>query len=439
MGENNWRNKIFNGALCLVAFVMSFPFNIEAVAIWTLIAAWLVQGDLKNKVKELSKPGYLLWILYFFLFALSISYSENKNEGIKDVVLKLSFIVFPVVIGTGIFLNKKTLENLFFWFIAGLTLTAAFCIGRACWLYYLSHDETYFFYHILVDALDSNAVYMSFYVFLSLFLLLFFEWQMFFNGKNRKWKWILTILLFAFFLLLSCRLLIVLFFILLLILSAKSIKGDGPSIQVRKILIGTIVLGSLCVLVFTNNPIKERYENLRTNNINFIFEKGYAGKDFKVDHLTFRPLIWRVCLQNVVEKKLWLKGCGSGDVSDIQNKEFEELGVPGFKESDGFQSPFHDIAIHNMYLQTLIMIGIPGLVCLLTIVLLPFFYLKNLENNLIFLVFFISAIMFMCQESVLQTQGGLVYYTFFSVIFWNYYYSNKIAKECNASKLILVK
>jgi hypothetical protein len=140
-----------------------------------------------------------------------------------------------------------------------------------------------------------------------------------------------------------------------------------------------------------------------------------------------------------MEKKLWLKGCGSGDLNDIQNSKFEQLGVPGFKKEDGFQSPFRNIAIHNMYLQTLMMIGIPGLLCLLTIVLLPLFYLKGLDNYLIFLAFFISGIMFMCQESVLQTQGGLVYYTFFSVIFWNVHYSNKVSKLCNAFDLPRVR
>lgn len=428
-----WRDKFFTSALYFVGFVISFPFKVGAIAVWILIFFWILQGNFKEKIKRLVKPAYIIWILYFVLFALSFLYSENKVEALKDLEKKLAFIIFPIVVGSGTCISRKNLENLFFCFVAGLTITAFYCIGAACRNYYITHDKDYFFYHTLVRDFDSNAVYISFYVLLGLFLLLFFKWNRFFKSSYRGWKWIFTLVLFTFFLLLSCRMLIVTFFILLFVLGGRTIFAMGRSYPLRKILISIIAISALCIVAFTNNPVRSRYKDLHTNNIGIIFQKKYSDKDFKLDHLTFRPFIWRVCIENIIENRLWWKGCGNGDIKDLQNKKFKALGVPGFKKEDGFQSPLYDIAIHNMYLQTLMMIGIPGLICLLVIVILPFFYLKYFNNKFVFFVFFISAMLFMCQESVFQTQAGIIYYTFFSIVFWNYYYSNKNSNIISAT------
>jgi hypothetical protein len=428
-----WRNNFFRIALCILAFAIPFPFVFGAIAMWILVFSWLIQTGLSTRIRKITKPPYLIWILYFLLFAVSYFYSENKAESVKDLEKKLSLLILPVIVGTSIGIAKKDLEKIFFWFIAGIAIISVYCIGNAVYLYQSSHDKELFFYHTLVENLDSNAVYMSFYTIFALFLLLFYKWDYFFKLNKNNWRWPLISIIFVFLLLLSCRLIIVVFFALLLLWVISSLFRTGKFFTAKKMAFITIATFAGSLILFTNNPVKTRYQNLRSDNIRNVFEKDYKQKALKLDNLTIRLFIWRVCVQNIEEKNLWAIGCGNGDIEDIQNKKMLELGLPGFDDKTPWRSGLYNIAIHNMYLQTLMMIGIPGVFCLLCIVFLPFFYLKRMDNKFIFLVFHITAALFMCQESGLETQAGIIYYTFFSMVFWNYYYSQKNNKEVVSS------
>ncbi|MDI3320264.1 O-antigen ligase family protein [Pinibacter soli] len=428
MSLNSWRDKLFVNALCLIAFIIPFPFYLGAISAWILALAWLIQGNFAAKIQRLLKPGYLVWIVYFALFGLSYFYSDNKKESTVDIVSKLTFVIFPILIGTGE-IDRKALEKIFISFITGVSLIALFCIIHAFYLFNKNGDASQFFYHTLVSMLDANAVYMSFYTIFALYLFVSFRFTSVFTKKRKAFKWSVFSLLLVFFILLSCRLLIFLF-VLYLGLTAVKFLFRNPKKYLLKISILAVVVGTFCsIILFTKNPIKERYLLVARGNMDLVFQKDFSHKEFVLDNLNARPLIWRVAIENIVEKNLWWKGCGNGDINDIQNEKYLQLGIPGFKKEDGFQSPLYNIAIHNMYLQTLEMIGIPGLICLILILALPFFSIRYVKNKGIFYIFQCTGILFMMQESVLQTQAGIVYFVFFSILFWNYYYLQKNNKE----------
>jgi len=90
------------------------------------------------------------------------------------------------------------------------------------------------------------------------------------------------------------------------------------------------------------------------------------------------------------------------------------------------RSDLFNVNLHNMYVQSLFMLGIPGLAVFLAIMLGPFFALRYIREKTIFLIFQITAILFMMQESALQTHAGIVFFTFFSQVFWNRSYYNKV-------------
>ncbi len=429
----NWRNKFFDFSLFVLAFIIPFPFICATIAIWLMVLAWIIQGDFKTKLKYFVKPTYLLWILYFLLFAISYFYSDNKTASLKDLERKLSFVILPLVVATGISINKKNLEYLFLSFILGISTVAIYCIVNASYQYGITHNKSFFFYHTLVSNFDANAVYMSFYTLFAVFLLLFFKWSIFFQNKKSIFRWLLFGLIFTFLILLSCRLLIAIFFLLLLAYAVKLLFQPGKELLIKKAVLIITVLIIGCLIAFTNNPVSKRYKDLKSNNIGMVFEKDYKTKTFRVDYLTVRPFIWRICLQNIVEKNLWWTGCGNGDIYDLQNQKMADLGVEELRNENRQKSPLYSIAIHNMYLQSLMMIGISGLIVLTMIVFVPFLFLKRIDYKFIFLAFHISAAMFMMQESVLQTQAGIVYYVLFSVIYWNFYYSLRNIKHSAAT------
>lgn len=388
----------------------------------------MLQGNFANKLPRLSRPGNLVWIAYFLLFAISYFYSDNKHASVIDLIAKLSFVIFPILIGT-VEIDRKILEKIFNSFIAGLSVIAIYSIVHAFYMFHKNGDPGEFFYHTLVITLDANAVFMSFYVIFALYLFITFRFSTVFTKERKFFKWSVFGLLLVFFILLSCRLLIFLFFVYLGIIAVKFLFRN-PKKYVLKISILAVVALTLCgIILFTKNPVKERFLLVARGNSDLAFQKDYSNKEFILDNVSIRLLLWRVSIENIKERNLWWTGCGNGDINDIQNEKLLKLGVPGFKKEDGFVSDLHDIYIHNMYLQTLEMIGIPGLICLLLILILPLFSIKYVKNQGTFYIFQATGILFMMQESVLQIQAGVIYFTFFSIVFWSFCYSQKSQKE----------
>jgi O-antigen ligase len=184
------------------------------------------------------------------------------------------------------------------------------------------------------------------------------------------------------------------------------------------IVVSIIIL--ILALSTTQNPIKQRFTDIiHTDPGKIELKRDTTVYDF--NNLTLRLFLWKTGIQNIKEHNLWWIGAGNGDAQDLQNKKFAEYTVTDKKTVN----PLIDLNMHNMYLQSLIMLGIPGLLIFIAVIFSPFIYIKYFELN--YIIFFFNFIMcvFMFQESSFQTQSGIIFYSFFSMIFWNYHYSSK--------------
>ncbi|WP_165836394.1 O-antigen ligase family protein [Taibaiella soli] len=404
-----------------MAFAISMPFIYGSISVIFVALAWIVSGDFPQKLRRLISFGAIVWILYYILHAISYAYSTDKGESAFDLQSKMSFVLLPLCIVAGDQLNGEKLEKIFLSYVLGITASAIYCMGKAVFLYRHTHNVNYFFYHTLVKGLETNAVYIAWFAILSLFMLLFFNWSKFFKGKNAIWRWLLFALQMVFFILLSSRLLIVLFFVLI-IPAGYAVYFKVKKISFFKMAVAVVTIVAIAISIFfTGNPINQRYKDIEKNNFSQLFKSDYTDKTLEFNNLTIRVFVWRVALQNIKEKDLWLTGCGNGSVHDIQNKKMKDLGLSAFQKPHP-ETALYNMNLHNMYLQSLLMLGIPGLLCFLAIVIVPFFCFKKIENKTVFVLFQIVSALFMLQEAALQTQAGIIYFTFFSQIFWNLYY-----------------
>ena len=400
-------------------------FIYASIAIILLAFLWLIQGNFKETFSNLkkSKP-LLLWILFFLLHVTSYFYSHNKDQSLFDIQSKLSFLILPIIIGANNAIDTNRIEHIFTAFIAGVSLTAIYCLIKAFYLWQTSHDIDVFFYHKLVVGLDANAVYESWYSIFSITLLLFFNYKYYFIHKF-KWLRILAIsLLLIFFILLSSKSLIALFLFLIipqyLIKIYKNHKISAG--QIFSISLVTIVL--IVLLAIKPNPIRQRYMDVLDSKVDKAWLKDYRGTDQQFSNLSMRLFLWRIGMENIKDKKLWWKGIGNGDVATIQNEKISQYGLDSSEKS-----LLHNINLHNMFLQSLIMLGIIGLSVFILIVFAPFLYINKIEYKKEFIIFNISSILFMVQEAALQTHAGIVYYTFFSCLYWRLIYSESTNKK----------
>src|SRR5690606_21024798 len=95
-----------------------------------------------------------------------------------------------------------------------------------------------------------------------------------------------------------------------------------------------------------------------------------------------------------------------------------------------------NLNLHNMFMQSLVMVGIPGMLLLGIIMFSPFLHFNFLRRNPAFLIFHIVSIFFFMQEAALQSQAGVVFYAFFSHVFWSSYYSSKHIEKHTSTHIL---
>jgi O-antigen ligase len=147
------------------------------------------------------------------------------------------------------------------------------------------------------------------------------------------------------------------------------------------------------------------------------------GEELVFNNFSLRVFLWKMSWKNINEHDLWLKGCGNGDVALLQKQQIEAYDT---RTHSLFKHPdLSSFNLHNMYLQILMTLGLPGLLVFLLMTLLPFSLVRNIKSGGAFLVFLVASLLFMQQESVLQTQAGVVYFIFFSQVLLLFYYTRK--------------
>lgn len=416
-------NHIYFILLCVLAFSISLPFIFSSVSVVLIALCWLLQFRSRDFVSRLlSRKLTWLSMLFYLLLAISYFYSDDKTLSANDLQKKLSLIVLPLAIGLGPALSSKNLEYLFASFISGLGLVGLFCMGRGTGSFLANGSTEKLFYHGLVSGLNANAVYYASYGIFATGLLLLFRFERtFLAGKT--WRMATLLVTTIFFVLLSSKSLLVLLVVFVLPLYCYRQFSAG-NIRVRHLLwTGAIALAGIATLLATENPIKNRYKEILVNNS---FVKGTAptnGQELVFNNFSLRVFLWKMAWENMHAHNLWLTGCGNGDVVALQKERIEAYNAQTgslFKQPD--LSHFN---LHNTYLQTLLTIGIPGLLVFCLMTLLPFRLVRRTRHGAAFLVFLVTYLVFMLQESALQTQAGIVYYSFFSQVLLLYYYTNK--------------
>lgn len=427
MQTTSWYRSLPHAALCLLVFSIPFPYAFGSIAVILLIITWLIQLNFKSTLKNLAKRKSLwVWIAFFLLFLISYTYSDNKSQSAFDIQSKISILVLPIIIGAGMKLSRKQTEQAFLSFALGVTAISTYSFGQATVSWAQDSDLSHFFYHPLVKGLSANAVYQSWYAILSISLLIFYPWKSTFIKPKRFLRLAIIILQVLFFICLSSRTLILLFFLLLIPVYLRSAINK---ISKPHIILITMYASILTALVaFTDNPIRSRYESVATTDLSLSFQDDYTDvveSDFS--NLTLRIFLWRVGLENISEHNLWLTGAGNGDAQDLQNERMADYGLRNMRTPGPFgYSPYHNANMHNMFLQSLLMVGLGGLICLLLITLSPFLHIRKTNYTPVFLIFHVASFFFLMQEAALQTQAGIIYYTTFSMIFWNKVYEKYI-------------
>jgi len=408
---------------CLLAVALPWPFRISAACVVAIAVVVPFCTDWRAQLRRLRSRRWLWpWLGYLALIVLALLWTADRADGLADVERKLSFLVFPLLLGAGPSVGRSGARAILLSFCAGMVAVGLYSFGQATGHYAATGSTDHFYYHQLVSGLQVNAVYMALYTFFALCILLFLPARM---AREGAWRWPVLVFLFLYFAALSSRTLLLLF---LLVPMPIYLLGQWRRRSARRhSLMASMVLFAAMTLGVLLNPkgIRQRYAETMTEHGSSPWLDDYRKDPQRFTSSTTRLFIWRVGVEVLVRHKLWLTGSGPGDMRGLTNARFSELGISEMAPGSAHPSHLQNVNMHNTYLQALVGLGIGGILLLLGVVVPPLAVRWKHPERVLWRMLAISAALFMMQEAVFQTQAGVIFLCFFTALFWNRYYGQR--------------
>ncbi len=413
-------------ALILLAFVI--PFNklliTSAIALWVL--TWLLEGNFVQRFKQsiLSKRQWVIFLLFvglYLIHVVGVFYSENKDIAYFDLEVKLSILVFPLVLFTIKGNYKKKLPLVFKSFVLGLAVSSFVCLFYALFQS-LSYDGTQFIFDAslpdkpnkaLIELVSSRQSKLSygelslwhhpsyFSMFLSVGMFICYT---FYKRAKDNFTKILNIgycILFGamIYLLASRAGLIVLMFELLFIILLE-LKTD--SLIKKLVLIVSVLLFGW--FVFVNSQL-QRTAVIVINKVSETFnpkKQEQLVADTSKQKTDARLLLWKYGF--ILAKENPLVGLGIGDAKEHLVETYKK-----YDYKEGYERRFNP---HNQYLELVICGGLLMLSVLIFLFGYSYWYAIKNKKTIFFVFLSIVFINFMF-EVMLNRMDGVIFITLF--------------------------
>ena len=375
--------KVLVALLVLVAFTLPFKEKL-LVNLFIILSfvAWLVSNPFKRLFTKTKNAKVLLAILtFYFLHVLGLIYTDNMQEGLFSLEVKVSMLIFPLLFYTEEF-SVKQYQFFFKSFVVGTLLYCLLCLSRAVFLYFSIHENNFYYEGLSWFQHPSYlAMYVSFCCAVLLLTNLF--------SKTTTYISIVFFTLFVF--LLSSKTGIIIHFITL-VFSIVSVFFKGRN-YLKIIGISLVGLLLCTVILFFIPQVKNRFEGA----FNAI-ESTHIDKA-STESTAVRMLIWGEALHII--KKHPIIGVSPSNANDVLFEAYQKDGLTGAYAKK--------LNAHNQYFQISIGLGLIGLLSLLSLFVAPLF---TNRNKMVFLFAGITALNFLT-ESMFQAMAGCIFFGYF--------------------------
>lgn len=355
--------------------------------------------------------------IYFLLQVLSLLYSKNIPGTLHHLTLTCALILVPMALCCSNYLTPLKVRGLMSDYVWVMAAAMMFYIAMALYSYFISGTADVFFYHALVSPFRHNAVQVSVLLCMGIIFLLRINdrtWQGYSPGKDyyspgRFIHLLLILFFFGCILLLSSRLVIILSAVFIFHSFIISFWKKGAVLLAGSIIIGIVIT----IILVTPNRVSSRFHEIVAGDISLIEQQRFSPAVY-FNGLQFRLLQWRFVSQVLSENNAWLIGVSPGDAQALLNEKYMATNM---YLGETRQSGFLGYNTHNQYLQSLLQNGLVGLIAFFTMMLSLVawvFIRRNLALG--YVVALLVAYGFM--DSYLETQYGILIFTFWGVVFY---------------------
>ncbi len=328
---NTLNSKEFSKRLYLYSLfylAISLPFQsyiYPLVGFFALCLAWLLLGDWKKRFQFMLRSQAVWWYSFVYLLIfVGLNRTENWPGAWEEIGSFIPLLILPVLIGSGVELNSKQRDRVFWLFIYSLILSCVLSVAVGFFNYTQAQDLGnmipplyYLFYSKLSFFVAEQPSYLALYLAMAFFIVGHFLWRDWYSLPIKKKRIYMAIMLlfFVMIFLLAVRAQIIAFIITLLGSTFILQRQKGG---LRK----ALMLSSLLIVVFTililiPRRTRERLNEFRSDVLTLSMEE-------KEEYVNTRVYLWRKGYEIFREHIWWGVGTANG-INELVARADEEL------------------------------------------------------------------------------------------------------------------
>ncbi len=403
-----------------IIILVSLPYKhtnvINSTSIILCGLIWILEMNRKEKwLKIKSSPLIIIFISLFLLYVLGLFYSANVKNGFVIIERLLPLMAFPLIIGSSTCpLSKKQIEIIIWAFVGSILIATSICLSHTLFYYFYKSSSEFLLHDAFCSILDITAIYLSVHV--GFCMLWVTDYILKGDLKTIKKSLLITLIFYFLIILFFLNIRTALSTLLLIYLSGIIIY-----FKYKRMLIQGLLLAGACLILFfgiifiiptTRQKffeainLKESIE-LRTNEDHSL-GKVWGGRAIRV-------AIWQSSID--LAKNNLLFGVGTGDVQDELQNIYR-------KNRFLFASEYNRYNAHNQYLETLLAIGLPGIIILLASFIYPI-AISLKRKDFLYPAFIIYIASNCLTETLLGRQKGAVFFGLINALLFFQYYNSK--------------
>lgn len=381
-----YKHQIFYWFVAIVAMVIPFPsYSLVSQSIIGLGVFWLFFfNSFSEKIGNL-KQNYKLFFLIFipyFLTVIGLFYTNNMSMAMKDLVLKLPFLILPLIFfsvqlkpNTGLFAIK--------YFSYAVVVAMILALSKA---FYLKFNDlgSFFYYDKYSELIGKHSTNSALFIVIAV---LFFIYSYIKSGY-KSYKYIILV----FFLLFNLYLI-------------------SNRISIIALVIGTLIL----LFYMMSSKLKWIVSLFIILSVFIVYQTDNFQKRFKSDYIegrnesdiVLRMYHWKSVLETIKHENIFF---GTGTAA---NKPYLYEKYRSYEIESAYKKKYN---AHNQFLEFALENGIFGF--LLFVLSLLYIFKKLVKEKSIFAVAVLSVVMiFMLTDSLFERQSGILVYSLFISLF----------------------
>ncbi|MEI7595018.1 MAG: O-antigen ligase family protein [Bacteroidota bacterium] len=408
--------NLFFAELILLSFLL--PINHAAFTIIliptviTSILHYISNGSIEFSI---NKRWVFLFILPYLASFIGFLYSSNKPVALFDLEVKLSILLFPLILFCLPKAENKLKLNSLSAYIIGCFVAVSICFVYATYWFYNVQQDIYCFYYTRFSILF-HPTYFSMYLNLAIAILVLKMINGYLNisGLTKLILWGIIAYFVSAIVLLSSKTGIIT--LLLILISAIAYIVIARKKYFLALKISTVFIIAL-IIFFQMVPFSTL--RIKTAITEFISTKS-KGENIENSPSSTRLATWKSSLEIINENFIF--GTGNGDAK-------EHL-IEKYKERKAYSAAELKLNAHNQFLQTFVELGLFGFSIFILCLIIPMYFAYK-TNNIVYLIFILIFSINILTESMFNTRSGVLFYGFMnSLLFFqgNFNKKNEIIK-----------